>query len=231
MKNILLVEDDEETSKLLKLHFHSHLYNVTSCASGKDALATFEKTYFNLIVLDISLPDMTGLEICKHIRQTGSRVPIIMLTSHDSEASKVLALDLGADDYVTKPFGSLEFMSRVNALLRRTELYNQETRLNKNKLVFKELVIDQDSKSVTLKGERLELTHKEFDLLALLAGSPGKTFSRTELLELIWGTHHEGYAEVVPTLVNRLRNKLKTKDGEPQYILTSWGTGYRFSDI
>jgi len=229
MKNILLVEDDAETIKLLQLHFYAHLYNLVCCSNGKDAISKIEQNTFDLIILDISLPDMTGLEICKHMRDFGFSVPVIMLTSRSLETDKVLALDLGADDYVTKPFGNLEFMSRVKALLRRAEKSQQEPLINK-KINYKDLVIDVNKSVAILRDERIDLTPKEFDLLVLLASNPGKTFNRSELLEQVWGTQFEGYVNVVTTLINRLRNKLETDINRPEYILTSWGTGYRFPD-
>jgi DNA-binding response OmpR family regulator len=173
---------------------------------------------------------MSGLEICKHLRTEGHTVPIIMLTSRGEETDKVLALDMGADDYVTKPFGTLEFMSRINALLRRSEQTQIETSGKKGEITYKEVVIDTGKRKATVRGERLDLTHKEFDLLVLLASHPGKTFNRLEILELIWGEAFEGYANTITTHINRLRNKLEKDINNPEYILTSWGVGYRFSE-
>jgi DNA-binding response OmpR family regulator len=228
MKNILLVEDDTETAKLLQLHFHSQLYNLICCVSGRDAFSQINTIEFDLVILDISLPDMTGFEICKHLRDEGFVSPIIMLTSWAEEKDKVLAFELGADDYVTKPFGSLEFMSRIKALLRRGDQAGLENK--KKEIIYKDVVIDTGKRKATVRGERLHLTQKEFDLLVLLASNPGKTFNRAELLEFIWQEKFAGYENTVTTHINRLRTKLEIDINKPEYILTSWGVGYRFSE-
>lgn len=230
MKNILLVEDDLEATKLLKLYFDAKLYNLICCSNGADAISKIADLQSDLIILDISLPDVSGFEICKKLRDGGNTTPIIMLTSHAEETDKVLALDLGADDYVTKPFGSLEFMSRINALLRRSEQTRKETGNYNQEISYKDLVIDKCKRKATLRGERLDLTSKEFDLLVLLATHPGKTFNRLEILELIWGETFEGYVNTITTHINRLRTKLEEDINHPEYILTSWGVGYRFSN-
>ncbi len=230
MKNILLVEDDTETAKLLQLHFHSQLYNLICCISGSDAFSQINTIQFDLVILDISLPDMTGFEICKHLRDEGFVSPIIMLTSYAEEKDKVLAFELGADDYVTKPFGSLEFMSRIKALLRRAEPISSETIEQKKEIIYKDVVIDTGKRKATVRGERLHLTHKEFDLLVLLASHPGRTFNRSELLEIIWREKFAGYENTITTHINRLRTKLEVDINKPEYILTSWGIGYRFSE-
>lgn len=230
MKKILLVEDDPEAIKLLKLYFNKHSYSLTCCSNGTDAISMLIDCQFDLIILDISLPDISGLEICKHLRENKYTVPIIMLTSRGEETDKVLALDLGADDYVTKPFGTHEFISRINALLRRSEQAHVGSPDQKRNILCKELVIDTGKRKVTLRGERLDLTQKEFDLLVLLASHPGRTFNRYEILEFVWGNTFEGYVNTITTHINRLRNKLEVDINDPQYILTQWGAGYRFSE-
>ncbi len=230
MKNILLVEAAPGISGLLNLHFNSELYKVISCSNGKEAIETFSKVQFKLIMLDITLPDINGMELCKKFRKSNENVPIMMLTCLGDETDKVLALELGADDYVTKPFGILELMARTRALLRRSEKsISDETNL-KPEIIFKDLVINLDKTMATVRGERLELTQKEFNLLALLAGSPGKSFTRYELLEQIWGVTFEGYEHTITSHINRLRIKIESDLQHPEYILTSWGTGYRFSE-
>ncbi len=229
MRNILLVEDDPEITKLLNLHFDSHLYALTSCSKGAEAIQKASSEKFDLIVLDITLPDCNGMEICKTLRAQKIDTPIMMLTCHSEESDKVLALELGADDYVTKPFGVLELMARVKALLRRADSHLM-TELPKREIIFKELHIDADKRKACINGERLELTSKEFDLLLLLAGNPGKTFSRHELLEQVWGYAFTGYEHTITSHINRLRIKLERDLNHPQYILTSWGRGYRFSE-
>ena len=205
---------------------------------------------FDLVILDIMLPDLSGIEICRRIRAVDSRTPILILSSLSEETDKVLALELGADDYLTKPFGVFELMARVKALLRRqggdTGTAVREdggaaagdagvtapanSQVQPGTIHCKDLVIDQDKHKVTVRGERLELTPKEFDLLWLLASHPGKTFSRHELLELIWGFAFQEYEHTVTSHINRLRIKLEKNLNKPEYILTTWGTGYRFAE-
>jgi DNA-binding response OmpR family regulator len=230
MNNILLVEDDPEITKLLKLHFDSQAYLITSCLSGEEAIKKIEENKFDLVILDITLPGINGMELCKIFRKNDAAIPLMMLTSHSEETDKVLALELGADDYVTKPFGILELMARAKALLRRG---NKKPAIENNDIeviTFKDLVIDAGKRRASLKGERLELTPKEFDLLLLLSRNPGKTFSRNELLEIIWGIAFKGYEHTITSHINRLRIKIEPNLQKPQYILTSWGTGYRFSE-
>ncbi len=230
MKNILLVEDDPEITKLLNLHFDGNLYALTSSSIGKEAIEIFFNQEFHLVILDITLPDLNGMEICKRLREKDSNTPILMLTCHSEESDKVLALELGADDYVTKPFGILELIARIKALLRRSE-HNILTHTTQIKeIIHKNILIDADKRKASVKGKRLELTPKEFDLLLLLAQHPGKTFSRHELLEQVWGYVFSGYEHTITSHINRLRIKIEPDLNHPEYILTSWGTGYRFSE-
>jgi DNA-binding response OmpR family regulator len=173
------------------------------------------------------LPDLSGIEICRRIRERNERMPILMLSSLAEETDKVTALELGADDYLTKPFGVFELMARVKALMRRGK-EGDEPVVGEGVLKMKELVIDREKKKVTIRGQRLELTPKEFDLLVLMASHPGKTFSRHELLEMIWGFAFQEYEHTVTSHINRLRIKLEKNLNKPEYILTTWGTGYRF---
>lgn len=230
MKKILLVEDDSEITQLLKLHLNGQQYNLTSSTSGKDALQQVTTDKFDLIILDITLPDVSGMELCKKFREDNQQTAIMMLTCRSEETDKVLALELGADDYVTKPFGILELMARTKALLRRSNGAQGEKSYQNGYILFKDLIIDADKRKASLKGERLELTNKEFDLLVLLAKNPGKTFSRNDLLELIWGVAFSGYEHTITSHINRLRIKIEANLDRPEYILTSWGTGYRFSE-
>jgi DNA-binding response OmpR family regulator len=170
------------------------------------------------------------MEICKELRKQAIETPIMMLTCHADESDKVLALELGADDYVTKPFGVLELMARVKALLRRSVQHRTKEATGNKEILFKEIAIDCHKMKATFKGQRLELTPKEFDLLLLLASNPGKTFSRHDLLEQIWGYAFEGYEHTITSHINRLRIKIEANLNHPQYILTSWGKGYRFSE-
>lgn len=250
MKNILLVEDDPQITNLLTLHLHGPSYSVTACDSAGAALEKLEAagggavgvraegaSAFHLIILDIMLPDGSGIDICRKIRGKDGRTPILMLSSLADETDKVLALELGADDYLTKPFGVFELMARVKALLRREKVGELTVRTEgednaeaEGVMVIKDLVIDRNKHKVTVRGERQELTPKEFDLLWLLASYPGKTFTRHELLELIWGFAFQEYEHTVTSHINRLRIKLEKNLSKPEYILTTWGTGYRFAE-
>lgn len=163
---------------MLNLHFDRNLYNLTSSFSAKDALTKISDEIYDLIILDIQLPETNGLEICKKLRENDSHTPVMMLTSRGEESDKVLALELGADDYITKPFGILELLARIKALLRRGEMHLINDEKQNNDITYKDLHIDRNKKKATLKGKRLDLTAKEFDLLLLLAGNPGKTFTR-----------------------------------------------------
>jgi len=253
MKKILLVEDDVQITNLLVLHLHAPSYSVTTCDRAASALEKLSGSTYDLVILDIMLPDLSGIEICRRIRERDGRTPILMLSSLAEETDKVLALELGADDYLTKPFGIFELMARIKALLRRELAGTVPVAgtvgavpgagtapvagasagvgdVEGNSLAIKDLVIDREKHKVMVRGQRLELTPKEFDLLCLLAGSPGKTFSRHELLELIWGFAFQEYEHTVTSHINRLRIKLEKNLNKPEYILTTWGTGYRFAE-
>jgi two-component system, OmpR family, alkaline phosphatase synthesis response regulator PhoP len=224
---ILLVEDDAQIATLLSLHLKSPEYSFISFDKGKDALEVLEQDHFDLIILDIMLPDISGLFICKKLRDLTDLTPVIMLTSRSDESDKVLALEMGADDYITKPFGILELLARIKALLRRT---NTKIPDEKSSIEYKSLTIEKYKRKVILSGNRIDLTSKEFDLLYLLASNPGKPFSRQELLETVWGFAFTGYEHTVTTHINRLRIKMETDLSAPVYILTSWGVGYRFAE-
>lgn len=229
MRNILLVEDDPDIARLLSLHLDSQTYQLTCCASGKDAVQKALRQEYHLILLDIMLPDGNGMEVCKTLRQQAVTTPIMMLTCHAEEAEKVLALELGADDYVTKPFGMLELMARMKAVMRRSAPAAQ-TAAETAEINTKGLVIEPDKKRASLHGKRLELTVKEFNLLWLLARNPGKTFTRKELLEQVWGYSFSGYEHTITSHINRLRLKIETDLNHPSFILTAWGAGYRFAE-
>ena len=178
------------------------------------------------------LPGMDGLEICKRLREQKPRVPILMLTAKSEEIDKVLGLELGADDYLTKPFSIRELIARVKAILRRTQDQGNVAmgRVQPTELAYDGLAIDLDKRRVTVEGTPVELTAKEFDLLALFASHPGKPFNREQLLNQVWGYSFSGYEHTVNSHINRLRSKIETDPSEPKFILTVWGFGYRFMD-
>lgn len=230
MYHILLAEDDPEIVELLKLNFDPALYDVTTAASGSIALQQAITKSFHLIILDIMLPGMDGIEVCRRLREKNITAPVMMLTSRSEEIDKVLALELGADDYVTKPFSIRELMARVKAILRRAENTVAATPQTNNEIQIGDMYINREKKKVSIKGTRLELTAKEFELLYLLASNRGKTFSRQDLLEIIWGYSFKGYEHTVTSHINRLRIKIEPDIQQPIYILTTWGSGYRFTE-
>ena len=229
MKNVLIIEDDKEISDLLELHLKDLNCEITKNYDGSVGLKTAKAEQFNLIVLDIMLPGIDGFEICKELRKAEINTPILMLTSKSEETDKVLGLEFGADDYLTKPFSIREFIARVKAIFRRVETLSIEKKEVKD-IKYKDLVIDVTNRKILLKNERIDLTPKEFDLLYLMASHPGRTYTRENLLNLIWGTQYSGYDHTVNSHINRLRSKIEENVSNPKYILTSWGVGYRFND-
>jgi two-component system alkaline phosphatase synthesis response regulator PhoP len=234
MNRILLVEDDPAIITLLSLHFQAPAFELVACDRAAQALERLASSEaFDLMILDIMLPDGNGFELCRRVRAADGKTPILMLSALGEELDKVRALELGADDYLTKPFGVAELMARVRALLRRVGVMAPvlaEAVEDSGEVVFRELAIDKDKRKVTMRGHRLELTPKEFDLLWLLATHPGKTFSRHELLEMIWGFAFQEYEHTVTSHINRLRIKIEPNLNKPEYILTTWGAGYRFAE-
>ena len=182
------------------------------------------------MILDLMLPEMDGIEVCRQIRATDMQLPILMLTAKSEEIDKVLGLETGADDYLTKPFGIRELMARVKALLRRSTPEPTKDNSSGERIEHPGLSIDLPKRHVDVHGDRLELTPKEFDLLVHLASNPGITFSRDELLSKVWGYEFSGYEHTVNSHINRLRNKVEKDLNDPEFILTTWGVGYRFKD-
>ncbi|MEO6670563.1 MAG: response regulator transcription factor [Ferruginibacter sp.] len=227
MQKILLIEDDPDITKLISLHLDDSQYMLTCCKSGEEAIINLDSNNYNLLMLDIGLPDVNGMELCKQIRQRDSHTPVMMITCHSEESDKVLALELGADDYVTKPFGILELLARIKAIIRRSVLPEHS---EPGFVRYNELFIDSGKRKATKGTTRLDLTVKEFDLLWLLASNPGKIFTRKDLLEKIWGFSFSGYEHAVTSHINRLRLKLENNLNQPAYILTAWGSGYRFAE-
>lgn len=230
MKKILLVEDDPDINQLLLLHLQDTGYRVDVCNNGKQGYERALSGEFDLLILDVMLPEMDGISICQKLRALEIFTPILMLTAKSEEIDKVIGLESGADDYMTKPFKIREFLARVKAILRRQELMQHIAQKDRNVLRHGTLEIDLGKRKVILSEQRLELTPKEFDLLFLLAKNPGRSYSRSELLELIWGYDFSGYEHTVNAHINRLRSKVETDPNNPVFILTTWGVGYRFND-
>lgn len=232
MHKVLVVEDEQHIADLLKMHLEDLECEVDMVHDGVNGLNSALNEAYNLIVLDLNLPKLDGLEVCKRLRSADNNTPVLMLTARSEEIDKVLGLETGADDYLTKPFSIRELQARVKAIFRRTQMQETNTEADGEPAIIKyqSLVIDNSKRKVTIDGERVELTPKEFDLLYLLASSPGKTYSRARLLNVVWGYEFEGYEHTVNSHINRLRAKVEKDVNNPRYVLTTWGVGYRFAD-
>jgi len=231
-KRILIIEDNPELAGLLAMHLRDNSYVVEVAQDGVAGLAEAETGGFDLIVLDLMLPGLDGIELCRRLRAKPSYVPVLMLTSKSSELDRVLGLEIGADDYVTKPFSINELLARIKALFRRIEqVTGERERATSQVLRADELVINQEKRSVLLGNKPVELTAKEFDLLAYFARHPGRVFTRIQLLETLWGYGHDGYEHTVNSHINRLRAKIEDDPAHPRYVLTVWGVGYKFREL
>jgi DNA-binding response OmpR family regulator len=231
-KRVLIIEDDVNIIELLTIHLHDLGCYVIAETHGQKGLALAKEEQFDLIILDIMLPGLNGMEICRKIRQTDRQTPILMLTARSEEIDKVMGLETGADDYLTKPFSIREFIARVKVIFRRKEdsVTQPDTGTSSSVITYDGLEIDLDKRKVTLNNVRIELSPKEFELIALLASNPGKSYSRKRLLNLVWGYDFEGYEHTVNSHINRLRGKVEADVSNPKYILTTWGVGYRFNE-
>ncbi len=231
MKKVLVVEDDRDIVDLLKIHLRDLDCDVDVAYDGLEGSSKAIEGKYDLIILDIMLPHKDGISIAQKLRAFENHTPIMMLTAKTEEIDKVLGLESGADDYLTKPFGIREFIARVKAIFRRQEQNNMESREKNSEIVkIHDLHIDTLKRKVTLGENRIELTPKEFDLLLLLAGHPGVSYSRDQLLSEVWGYEFSGYEHTVNSHINRLRAKIEPDIANPKYILTTWGIGYRFND-
>ena len=208
-KTILLVEDDEDIATLLRLNLQDEGYQIVHEADGGQALARLETRVWDAVILDLMLPGVDGLEICRRIRQMTRYLPVIIISARTSEMHRVLGLEMGADDYLAKPFSLLELIARVKALFRRQEAMGQNLLMDAGRLSCHGLSIDPLSREVRLRGEMVDLTPREFELLYYFARHPGEVFSRLALLEQVWGYQHEGYEHTVNTHINRLRSKIE----------------------
>ena len=226
---ILLVDDEQSVQELLSYPLRKDGYEVVQAGDGKEALDLFRESRFDLVVLDVMMPKMDGLECCRR-RRSKSSVPIIMLTARSEEVDKIVGLELGADDYITKPFSVREFRSRVKALLRRSAMARDETEEEGGVVEHGELRIDPLKRSVTVGGEPVELTFVEFEMLLAMASSPGRVWSRDQLLGQVWGSSDYRDPRTVDVHVRHLREKIETEPGSPEYLLTVRGVGYRFRD-
>lgn len=230
-KTILIIEDNEDLARLIELHLRDLSFDVILSFEGPAGLAKAEAGNYDLIILDLMLPGMDGLEICRRLRSGSVYTPILMLTSKSSELDRVLGLEMGADDYVVKPFSIRELMARVKAIFRRMEGLKADVSANGRETIRSgDLIIEPEKRNVTHKGKRVELTAKEFDLLHHFVGNPGKVYTRSQLLDQVWGYGHDGYEHTVNSHINRLRAKIEEDPARPRYVLTVWGVGYKFAE-
>ncbi|QDP01617.1 response regulator transcription factor [Thalassotalea sp. PS06] len=246
MTKILVVEDDRDIARLIKVQLQELAFEVYLGFDGKSGLQIAQSQSFDLIILDVMLGEVSGLDICRQIREQRPEQAILMLTSRSSETDRVLGLELGADDYMTKPFSVRELQARVRSLLRRVNLIKaahqakamasatqQESTQQSTQpvIIIGHLEIDQNSHQIRIHGQTLQLTSTEYDLLRFLASHPGQVFSRSELLSSVWGYHHSGYEHTVNSHINRLRNKLEADVSQPKIVQTVWGVGYKFNEL
>ncbi len=229
-RQVLIVEDDEDIAKLIRMQLEGLSCQTRIANDGTVGLAEAQARDWDLIILDIMLPGMDGLEICRRVRALPRYTPILMLTAKSSELDRVLGLEMGADDYLTKPFSMLELSARAKAIFRRVDKLGKEAP-QASQISAGDLLIDLQRRSVTLAGRAVELTAKEFDLLAHFAGTPGRVHTRAQLLDKVWGYSHSGYEHTVNSHINRLRGKIEHNPEQPEYIQTVWGVGYRFRDL
>jgi DNA-binding response OmpR family regulator len=224
---ILVVDDEKLLVKGIKFNLENEGYRVDAAYDGEEAVNLARSEEYDLIIMDLMMPKMNGLDACMKIREF-SKVPIIMLTARGEDTDKILGFEYGADDYITKPFNILELKARVRALLRRSSIKEQNT--SSNVLVSGHIKIDTERRSSYKDGTEVELTAKEFDLVELLMKNPGKVYSRENLLSIVWGEDYQGDIRTVDVHVRRLREKLELQPAEPEKIMTKWGVGYYFKD-
>jgi DNA-binding response OmpR family regulator len=234
-RRVLVVEDDPDIGRLVTLQLAELDCECRLITDGVTALAEAQAGRYDLVVLDIMLPRMDGLEICRRLRAGERHTPILMLTAKSSEIDRVLGLELGADDYLTKPFSMLELAARVKGVFRRADQARAATEAAAagaapQVIEAGGLRIDLQRHEVRLSGQAIELTAKEFELLAFFARSPGRVFTRAQLLDQVWGYTHSGYEHTVNSHINRLRNKIERDPANPDYVQTVWGVGYRFAE-
>jgi DNA-binding response OmpR family regulator len=220
---ILVVDDEPNIREVVGLYLGRDGHDVVSATDGEEALEVFSESEPDLVVLDLMLPKISGLEVCRRMRED-RRVPLIMLTARSEEEERIEGLSLGADDYVVKPFSPRELAARVAAVLRRVEESSGDQRV----LSFDELRIDPNTREVLVQGEPVTLTAREFDLLYMLASSPGKVYTRDQLMELVWGYTFSADTSTVTVHMRRLREKVEPDPARPRYLQTVWGVGYKF---
>jgi DNA-binding response OmpR family regulator len=231
-KPVLIVEDDREIAQVITMNIEDLGLTSEHVTDGRAGLQKALGGGYSLVILDIMLPKMDGISVCTHIREKDPQTPILMLTARADEIDRVLGLELGADDYMTKPFSLRELTARIKALLRRSQ-NTKTTEAGSNtpaNLTIGDLSVDFNKRKIILSGNVLDVTVKEFDLLSIFVRNPGRAFSRAELLNLIWEYQFDGYEHTVNTHINRIRNKIEEDASHPKYLKTVWGVGYRFAE-
>jgi len=230
-RNVLVVEDDKDIAHLLDLHLRDEGYSVTVVSDGKTGLAQALSKPYDIVILDLILPGMDGLEVCRGIRNRKDYTPILMLTAKSTDVDRIVGLEMGADDYLTKPFNVRELLARVKALFRRVEaLRAKDPAVPLKEIESGDLVIDPEKRKVTVRGNPVHLTAREFELLQEFARHPGRVYTRGQLLDKVWGYSYQGYEHTVNSHINRLREKIEKNPAKPRYILTVRGVGYRFAE-
>ena len=229
-RRVLIIEDNHDIAELVRLHLHDFEAEVDIEYNGASGLAQACSQAYDLVILDLMLPGLDGLEVCRRLRERRAYIPILMLTAKSSELDRVVGLEMGADDYLTKPFSIRELVARVRAIFRRVDALGGGQPEAGHLIDHGELHIDRDRHSVSLHGKPLELTAREFDLLWHFASHPGRAYRREQLLNQVWGAGYEGYEHTVNSHINRLRAKIEADPARPHYILTVWGVGYKFND-
>ncbi len=224
---VLVVDDERIIVKGLRYSLQQEGYEVECAYDGEEAVNAIREKHFDIVLLDVMLPKLSGFEVLQQVREF-SDVPIIMLTAKGDDMDKILGLDYGADDYVTKPFNPLEVKGRIKAIIRRTSRSRQAEVMNENIIEVGDLRMDMDNRRVTLADKEINLTSKEFELLELLATHAGKVYSRTTLLQMVWGKDYPGDVRTVDVHIRRLREKIEHNASEPRYVQTKWGVGYYF---
>lgn len=227
-RRFLVIEDETDLAELIRLHLKDLDASIRLVHDGGEGLELAQTQRWDLIVLDLRLPGIDGLALCRDLRGQGNAVPILMLTARSTELDRVLGLEIGADDYLTKPFSPLELVARAKALLRRMERVEQARSAGVRKLQVEGLALDREQHEARVDEQNLDLTAREFELLWHFATHPGRVFSRSELLDAVWGYGHDGYEHTVNSHINRLRAKLERDPSHPRYLLTVWGVGYKF---
>ena len=226
---ILLIEDDPEISEMLKGYLLSENYEVTCAFDGQDACTRFDSDTYSLVLLDLMIPKISGMDVMQHIRKT-SVVPIIIVSAKDTETDKTLGLSMGADDYITKPFSVAEVLARIKSNIRRTTQYDNHPSASPTLLTAGDLIMNLSDYAVTKKGGRIELTAKEFDILKLLLQNPKKVYTKAQIYSQVWNDAYIGDENAVNVHISRLRNKIEDDSRNPRYVLTVWGIGYKLGE-